>query len=222
MAEAGNTKVEQIGNIATNYGTLQPVLPSQVSPLTPIACGPDFTVYKYFKGCRNLKHHTCFSYPISFWIKTPNVNLVSDKNVTKVGGSNSAFDEGIFTTAAYNNFTLTFKVGSITEAIVALAPDQKLFEDSVTTRTAQYALLIHETQSGFVEGYSAVGNNSTGGINYTLDSVLKITATSTLITMYIDNNVIRSIGRINNNPLHVNISFYRIGGSITDITITPN
>ena len=52
MAEAGNTKVEQIGNIATNYGPLQPVLPSQTSPLTPVACGPDFTHYVYFKGCR--------------------------------------------------------------------------------------------------------------------------------------------------------------------------
>lgn len=56
MAEAGNTKVEQIGNVATNYGPLQPVLPSQ---LNVTACGPDFTVYTYFKGCRFLKHHTC-------------------------------------------------------------------------------------------------------------------------------------------------------------------
>ena len=59
MAEAGNTKVEQIGNVATNYGSLQPTLPSQASPLTPITCGPDFTHYSYFKGCRSLKHHTC-------------------------------------------------------------------------------------------------------------------------------------------------------------------
>ena len=59
MAEAGNTKVEQIGNIAVNRGPLQPVLPSQASPLTPIACGPDFTEYTYFKGCRNVKQHTC-------------------------------------------------------------------------------------------------------------------------------------------------------------------
>lgn len=55
MAEAGNTKVEQIGNIAVNYGYLQPVLPS-----TPtVGCGPNFTHYVYFKGCRYLKHHTC-------------------------------------------------------------------------------------------------------------------------------------------------------------------
>jgi hypothetical protein len=59
MAEAGNTKVEQIGNVATNYGRLQPVLPSQASPLTPIVCGPDFTHYVYFKGCRNVKHAVC-------------------------------------------------------------------------------------------------------------------------------------------------------------------
>lgn len=59
LAEAGNTKVEQIGNIATNFGPLQPVLPSQTTPLTPTACGPDFTHYVYFKGCRNLKAHTC-------------------------------------------------------------------------------------------------------------------------------------------------------------------
>lgn len=59
LAEAGNTKVEQIGNIATNCGQLQPVLPSQTIPLIPTACGPDFTHYEYFKGCRNLKHHTC-------------------------------------------------------------------------------------------------------------------------------------------------------------------
>ena len=56
MAEAGNTKVEQIGNIATNYGPLQPVLPSQ---LAVTACGPDFAHHIYFKGCRNLKHHKC-------------------------------------------------------------------------------------------------------------------------------------------------------------------
>lgn len=61
MAEAGNTKVEQIGNIATNYGPLQPVLPSQGAPLTPTACGPDFTHYVYFKGCRNVKGTTCLS-----------------------------------------------------------------------------------------------------------------------------------------------------------------
>jgi hypothetical protein len=61
MAEAGNTKVEQIGSVATNYGPLQPVLPSQAAPLTVVACGPDFTPYTYFKGCRNLKHHTCIS-----------------------------------------------------------------------------------------------------------------------------------------------------------------
>lgn len=60
MAEAGNTKVQQIGNIATNYGPLQPVLPSQISPLTPISCGPDFTEYVYFKGCRKTKHVACF------------------------------------------------------------------------------------------------------------------------------------------------------------------
>jgi photosystem II stability/assembly factor-like uncharacterized protein len=59
IAEAGNTKVEQIGNIATNYGPLQPVLPSQTTPLTPVACGPDFTHYEYFKGCRTVKNATC-------------------------------------------------------------------------------------------------------------------------------------------------------------------
>lgn len=59
IAEAGNTKVEQIGNIAINYNQLQSVLPSQASPLTVIACTPDFTIYTYFKGCRSLKHHTC-------------------------------------------------------------------------------------------------------------------------------------------------------------------
>jgi hypothetical protein len=59
MAEAGNTKVEQIGSIATNYGPLQPVLPSQTSPLTIIKCGPDFTHYVYFKGCRSLRFSTC-------------------------------------------------------------------------------------------------------------------------------------------------------------------
>ena len=59
MAEAGNTKVEQIGNVATNYGPLQPVLPSQASPLTPTACGPDFTRYTYFKGCRSILYVAC-------------------------------------------------------------------------------------------------------------------------------------------------------------------
>jgi hypothetical protein len=59
MAEAGNTKVQQIGNIATNYGQLQPVLPSQTSPLPVISCGPNFTEYVYFKGCRFLKHSNC-------------------------------------------------------------------------------------------------------------------------------------------------------------------
>jgi hypothetical protein len=59
MAEAGNTKVQQIGNIATNYGSLQPVLPSRASPLSPVGCGPDFTHHTYFKGCRYLKHHPC-------------------------------------------------------------------------------------------------------------------------------------------------------------------
>ncbi len=63
MAEAGNTKVEQIGSVATNYGRLQPVLPSQASPLTPIACGPNFTHYVYFKGCRTVKHTACL--PVS-------------------------------------------------------------------------------------------------------------------------------------------------------------
>jgi len=58
MAEA-DIKVQQIGNIATNYGPLQPVLPSQASPLTVTSCVPDFTVYVYFKGCRFLKHSTC-------------------------------------------------------------------------------------------------------------------------------------------------------------------
>lgn len=55
MAEAGNTKVEQIGNVATNYGRLQPVLPSTSS----VSCGPDFTHYVYFKGCRVIKHTVC-------------------------------------------------------------------------------------------------------------------------------------------------------------------
>lgn len=55
MAEAGNTKVEQIGNIATNYKYLQPVLPST----STVGCGPNFTHYVYFKGCRNLKHIAC-------------------------------------------------------------------------------------------------------------------------------------------------------------------
>jgi len=63
LAEAGNTKVQQIGDIATNYGPLQPVLPSQATPLTPTSCGPNFTTYVYFKGCRNIKRHTCI--PIS-------------------------------------------------------------------------------------------------------------------------------------------------------------
>ena len=63
LAEARNTKVQQIGDIATNYGPLQPVLPSQASPLTPTSCGPNFTTYVYFKGCRNLKRHICI--PIS-------------------------------------------------------------------------------------------------------------------------------------------------------------
>lgn len=61
MAEAGNTKVEQIGNIATNYGPLQPVLPSQGAPLTITKCGPDFTHYVYFKGCKNVKGTVCLS-----------------------------------------------------------------------------------------------------------------------------------------------------------------
>lgn len=61
MAEAGNTKVEQIGSIATNYGPLQPVLPSQAAPLTVTKCGPDFTHYVYFKGCRKLKNIACLS-----------------------------------------------------------------------------------------------------------------------------------------------------------------
>ena len=55
MAEAENTKVEQIGNIATNYKLLQSVLPSTPS----VGCVPDFTHYTYFKGCRNVKHTTC-------------------------------------------------------------------------------------------------------------------------------------------------------------------
>jgi hypothetical protein len=59
MAEAGNTKVQQIGDVATNYQKLQAVLPSQASPLTVVSCGPDFTTYTYFKGCRKLRHHTC-------------------------------------------------------------------------------------------------------------------------------------------------------------------
>lgn len=59
MAEAGNTKVEYPGNVAKNYGGLQPVLPSQSTPLTPISCGPDFTHYVYFKGCRVIKHTVC-------------------------------------------------------------------------------------------------------------------------------------------------------------------
>lgn len=63
MAEAGNLKVDQIGNIATNYGPLQPVLPSQASPLTPTACGPDFTRNVYFNGCRLVKNHTCLVIP---------------------------------------------------------------------------------------------------------------------------------------------------------------
>ncbi len=56
MAEAGNTKVEQIGNVATNYKLLQPVLPSTPS----VGCGPDFTHYVYFKGCRHVKSIACF------------------------------------------------------------------------------------------------------------------------------------------------------------------
>ena len=59
MAEAGNTKVEYPGNVAQNRGLLQPTLPSQTTPLTPVACGPDFTHYVYFKGCRHVKHAPC-------------------------------------------------------------------------------------------------------------------------------------------------------------------
>ena len=48
MAEAGNLKVDQIGNVATNYQILQSVLPS-----TPTAgCVPDYTSRVYFKGCK--------------------------------------------------------------------------------------------------------------------------------------------------------------------------
>jgi hypothetical protein len=54
MAEAGNVKVDQIGNVATNYGNLQPVLPSQASPLSVVKCGPDFTSRVYTKGCKVL------------------------------------------------------------------------------------------------------------------------------------------------------------------------
>lgn len=61
MAEAGNLKVDQIGKIATNFSPLQSVLPSQKAPLTPIACGPDFTAYTYFKGCKHMKHTVCNS-----------------------------------------------------------------------------------------------------------------------------------------------------------------
>jgi hypothetical protein len=54
MAEAGNLKVDQIGNVATNYIRLQAVLPSQTSPLPIIGCTPDFTRYIYTKGCKVL------------------------------------------------------------------------------------------------------------------------------------------------------------------------
>lgn len=48
MAEAGNLKVDQIGNVATNFQRLQPVLPS--TPTT--GCVPDYTSRVYFKGCK--------------------------------------------------------------------------------------------------------------------------------------------------------------------------
>lgn len=70
MAEAGNLKVDQIGKIATNYGDLQPVLPSQASPLMPVACGPDFTTYTYFKGCIPNKYSNCVNIGISSVIET--------------------------------------------------------------------------------------------------------------------------------------------------------
>ncbi len=221
MAEAGNTKVEQIGNIATNYGPLQPVLPSTSS----IKCGPDFTRYSYFKGCPNLKHSICvIPIPLSFWITTPNVNLVSDSSVTKTGGSNTALDEGIFTTSAYTNFTVTFKVASIKETTVALGYVPQLFGNNRDSRrvNARYAMLIHESLGGFVECYSAFEDSSYGASNFTVNSVLKITATSTLISFYKDNTLLHSFNRENNSPLYVNISLYRLGSSVTDITITPN
>ena len=50
MAEAGNLKVDQIGNVATNYQPLQAVLPS-----TPtVGCLPDYTPRVYLKGCKVL------------------------------------------------------------------------------------------------------------------------------------------------------------------------
>lgn len=48
MAEAGNLKVDQIGNVATNFQRLQPVLPSTLT----IGCSPDFTSRVYLKGCK--------------------------------------------------------------------------------------------------------------------------------------------------------------------------
>ena len=50
LAEAGNLKVDQIGNIATNYQPLQSVLPS--TPTT--GCSPDYTSRVYLKGCKLL------------------------------------------------------------------------------------------------------------------------------------------------------------------------
>ena len=87
MAEAENTKVEQIGNIATNYKLLQSVLPSTPS----VGCGPDFTHYTYFKGCVRSKYADCILKE-SVYLEEIVAGVLNDGNSTLDGyGTNAKF-----------------------------------------------------------------------------------------------------------------------------------
>lgn len=230
MAEAGNTKVEQIGNVATNYGTLQPVLPSQASPLTPVSCGPDFTHYSYFKGCRSMKNATCKQVsPLDEWVafSSSNINLnLQGVNATKIGGSSSEYDAGIYTNLWYNNFTLTFKLGTgLQEITVGLGTIQQLFGSTRESRiyNSRYALLIHDTtEGGNAECYSADSDSSYAGVTYTDSTIFKMIATATLISFYKDDEFMHSFNRVTLEPLYINISFYKVGNSLKDIHVVNN
>ena len=228
MAEAGNVKVQQIGNIATNYGPLQPVLPSQASPLTVTACGPNFTEYNYFKGCRTLKNHDCSKNQTEWIASSSNVKydgnyILGLSNITKLGGSNSAFDEGAFTISNYSNFTVTFKVGTnLQETPFSLGTIQRLWEDTKEARiySARYAFLFHTAIGGFVECYSADTDTSYASTTYNTNNVFKIVATPQYITFYKDDTYMYRMVRVTSEPLYINISLYRLGSSFKDIKIT--
>jgi hypothetical protein len=163
LAEAGNLKVEQIGNIATNRGSLQPVLPSQASPLTPVSCGPNFTHYEYFKGCRTLKHTTCSTPgPAPPPVNTLNYTYVAGGGIGNPGSGN-------FRPALVSYPTILLQL-SIIDA------DGDTVSSLLTAMASATSITFYKTTNPSVTTTSTVNTATNNGAYWTFNCTVTSTA----------------------------------------------